>query len=389
MILVTKTGQDGLKARLEKTMMRKAFIYLIGMMIAFSWDAVNPTAALAQSQSEICRSLVTQLASLDLQPGAGGNPQKYRQYNNAIRKQQIQLNKAQRAVRRYRCVGILKNRNNRCRQITGTITQMQANLRQLEQVRAQFAPSGAQHSRKRSQLRQAMEYNGCYGGGQVVAVQPQRKSKRRTLLEQIFGVRTYDERGVRRGLYIDPDSKFQNHFGTFRTLCVRKVDGYYFPISFSTVPERFDQDEQTCLAMCPDHPMELFVHRMPQEDSEDMISYRSEIPYREQPFAFAYRQKHNPELQCRFSVASAFESSSFGYEEQRQREEEPPVGIPVFRKDPTQFPDDFDNMSSGFTLERVRAYVELKTKPVEVLADRDFDPERKIRIVGPAFFPVQ
>ena len=39
--------------------------------------------------------------------------------------------------------------------------------------------------------------------------------------------------------------------GTFRTICVRTCDGFYFPISYATSPDRFRDDEQTCQRMCP------------------------------------------------------------------------------------------------------------------------------------------
>ena len=39
--------------------------------------------------------------------------------------------------------------------------------------------------------------------------------------------------------------------GTFRTLCVRTCDGFYFPISYATTPARFAEDERTCQRLCP------------------------------------------------------------------------------------------------------------------------------------------
>ena len=39
--------------------------------------------------------------------------------------------------------------------------------------------------------------------------------------------------------------------GTYRTVCVRTCDGYYFPISYSTVPNRFADDQRTCQRECP------------------------------------------------------------------------------------------------------------------------------------------
>src|SRR5262249_52280527 len=39
--------------------------------------------------------------------------------------------------------------------------------------------------------------------------------------------------------------------GTFRTVCVRTCDGYYYPISYATVPGNFRNDEQMCQRTCP------------------------------------------------------------------------------------------------------------------------------------------
>src|SRR5215471_819512 len=37
---------------------------------------------------------------------------------------------------------------------------------------------------------------------------------------------------------------------TFRTMCVRLCDGYYWPVSFATTQEHFARDEQACLKGC-------------------------------------------------------------------------------------------------------------------------------------------
>ena len=38
---------------------------------------------------------------------------------------------------------------------------------------------------------------------------------------------------------------------TYRTVCVRTCDGYYYPISFSTNASRFREDEMTCRDPAP------------------------------------------------------------------------------------------------------------------------------------------
>ena len=85
---------------------------------------------------------------------------------------------------------------------------------------------------------------------------------------------------------------------TFRTLCVRTCDGYYFPISFATTPARFRDDEQTCQRMCPAAEVMLFSHRNPGEEVTQALSVNGK-PYTELPTAFKYRQEFNPSCSCR------------------------------------------------------------------------------------------
>ena len=46
-------------------------------------------------------------------------------------------------------------------------------------------------------------------------------------------------------------------FATYRTLCVRLCDGYYFPVSFSTLPNHFQRDSELCASQCA-APADLF-----------------------------------------------------------------------------------------------------------------------------------
>lgn len=365
-------------------------LIVFGAFLAF-FSPGSTTTADAQSNSNVCRQLNAQLANLSR--GGGGDSRRYRQYRNAVRKQQNQLNKATRAARRNGCAGTRKNRNARCQRITSTISQMQVNLADLRNTMLQYAPNGARNSRERQAINRRLERNGCYSDSQIAsAQQPERKSRRLTLLEQVFGVRTYNNYGGRQRIEINPNAEYSSRYGTFRTLCVRKTDGYYFPVSFSTVPERFDIDEQTCMNMCPNHDVGLYIHRMPQEDSEDMVSYRTDIPYRAEPFAFAYRKEHNREIQCRFSVADLTQSvdgTITNQFDEPEKEETPRIGIPRFRKDPSDIPDAYDNEIAGMNWKEAQAYMEQATRTESVIAGDGQEPKKNIRIVGPAFFPVQ
>ena len=39
-------------------------------------------------------------------------------------------------------------------------------------------------------------------------------------------------------------------FATYRTICVRLCDGYFFPVSFSTLPNHFPRDADICQQKC-------------------------------------------------------------------------------------------------------------------------------------------
>ena len=49
-------------------------------------------------------------------------------------------------------------------------------------------------------------------------------------------------------------------YATYRTLCVRQCDGYYFPISFSTLPNHFERDAELCQSKCA-APVDLYYHQ--------------------------------------------------------------------------------------------------------------------------------
>jgi hypothetical protein len=104
-------------------------------------------------------------------------------------------------------------------------------------------------------------------------------------LESLFG-------GVSSALSSGPPS------GTYRTLCVRTCDGYYFPISYSTVPGKFADDENLCRRLCPATEVALFSHRNPGEDVARAVSASGKI-YTELPNAFSYRKQFNAACSCR------------------------------------------------------------------------------------------
>jgi hypothetical protein len=79
---------------------------------------------------------------------------------------------------------------------------------------------------------------------------------------------------------------------------VRTCDGYYFPISYSTVPTRFADDQRTCQRVCPAAEAVLYSYRNPGEDIGQAVSVSGQ-PYTELPNAFHYRKDFSAACSCR------------------------------------------------------------------------------------------
>ena len=99
------------------------------------------------------------------------------------------------------------------------------------------------------------------------------------------------KRSVRQG-----GDRRKSNSGTYRTLCVRLCDGFYFPVSDSTRRERFSGDATQCEQRCPARSR-LFVHRNPGEDVDDMVDLQGH-PYRNLPTALLYQTKYVADCTC-------------------------------------------------------------------------------------------
>jgi hypothetical protein len=89
-------------------------------------------------------------------------------------------------------------------------------------------------------------------------------------------------------------------YATYRTVCVRLCDGYYFPVSFSTLPNHFQRDEEVCHAKCAS-PAALYYHQNPGAGMEQAVEARSNVPYRQLKSAFLYRKQYVPGCSCKLA----------------------------------------------------------------------------------------
>lgn len=368
--------------------------------VTYGWRLIAAVAALLGmsalssetfAQSTACLRLVNELAALESGGGFTSPSPRYRQYDDAVREQQSQIVKTQRAARLNGCGTLFGRGRSICQRIEESLQQMNANLASLRSTRDQLGGRTNGSGARRTSIQREMDRLGCQLRSTEQPVYASREPpRRRTLLEQIFGVRTYREDGRAGDYEYNPDTNLMGRYNTFSTLCVRKCDGYYFPISFSTVRDRFEHDDQVCASMCPGTDVELFFHAMPGQEREDMISYRTGDPYTNLSTAFAYRKAVNPECSCRFSTGYIAEVAGSGNITTAGPNGEidlagPRIPEPQFRIDPALDPESVANAEGGLTpqdVARLSGASREKPKPVA-------SAPGKIRVVGPEFFPVQ
>jgi hypothetical protein len=85
---------------------------------------------------------------------------------------------------------------------------------------------------------------------------------------------------------------------TYRTVCVRLCDGYYFPVSFSTLPSHFEQDANVCQSKCA-APVELYYYQNPGATVDQSVALRTQEPYTTLKSAFRYRKELVPGCSCK------------------------------------------------------------------------------------------
>lgn len=90
-----------------------------------------------------------------------------------------------------------------------------------------------------------------------------------------------------------------NYGATFRTVCVRLCDGAFFPISFSTLPNNFDRDQELCQQRCA-APAELYYHSQnPGQGIEQAISHKTRQPYSTLRTAFRFKREFVSGCSCK------------------------------------------------------------------------------------------
>jgi hypothetical protein len=369
------------------------------LVAVFCINAVHINAATAQSLE--CRSLRNAISAAT-QGGGGASKKPSAQagkYADAIAAQKQQMAKARSQLRSLGCGGgsiitLGGNKGASCQKLNGALRSMQANLTKLESQYKRLSRSGgtAKTSENRSVLLARFKAAGCTLDGKAKAL-PGVTVARATPdddrnVAAFFGeakkkpAKPNDSQDKKKFEDLEiPGLDFAGD--TYRTLCVRTCDGYYFPISFSTTKDNFKRDLKACETMCPGTEVQLFKHEVPEQESEDMVSLKGE-PYKAMTYAFAYRRdglRRDEACKCTAVQGMAQLEDLAGTTAKPETDASIANAVPVPRPraDPLA-PAGLLHMSAGdLTLEDVSQI--LDPKSAEFQADDD------MRVVGPVYLP--
>jgi len=334
-----------------------------------SGDSTNP----------ICVRLESALAKLDAPVNAG--PDSTRRYEDAIARQKFELDQTIMQGRRSGCdtgggffLFGFGQRSPQCEQINNQITQMRGNLDRMtaDLSRMRGGDIDVNRDLQRRQLLASLQQNNC--GPQYRNSAPQ-QVRSRSWLENLFG-------GLREESDINASPLELPSSSTFRTLCVRMCDGYYFPISYATVPSRFGEDDRTCKRLCPAAETALYTHRNPGEEVDQAMSIGGR-PYSELPTAFKYRQEFSPSCSCRAAGQSWADALGVGKDQTVQQGD---IIVTEERAKQLAQPKQPNQPKGGSASQP--AVAKQPSGDQTPQSEKPSDGTRKVRTVGPEFYPV-
>ncbi len=327
----------------------------------------------AAQAADVCVGLEAELVQID-RGSTGPDP---RQLDAPIAKLRTQLDDATQQARNGNCMGgflfFKPTPDPRCGKVIATIDKLQANLDQLTSQQAQLESQNDPFalSRQRRDVLSQLAQNNC--GPQYTA--DSQHSGFDNFLDDLFGNARIDS--LDQGPY-------SSTAGTYQTLCVRTCDGFYFPISFATVPSQFSADEATCQSMCPGGQAELYTHLNPGEDASQMVSLAGQ-PYSALPNAFRFQKEYDKTCTCQSAGVAATQGpiqnfADFGAGglqpfDAATADTAPAVPLPHTRPVPGEDPETIADRAGGFV-----------PRPPSSVTSQAATAGPDVRVVGPEFY---
>jgi hypothetical protein len=249
-----------------------------------------PPSQTSGSPNPRCRELETQLTGGSQSAGQDQLPR----IENDMRQADAQYHRAQSEAERSDCYedmflfGRSLRRTGRCVDLDRQVQSTKATLGQLKAQRDAILRGSSPRAR-REEIVAELARNRC--GDQYVREHEAQRSRSNSL----FSFFSDEDNSAEEDRSRFTTSTYSGSSSTFRTLCVRECDGFYFPISNATTEAQFKDDEAKCHSQCAS-PAELYYHRSDQ-DVDQMQSLTGK-PYAQMPFAFRNRKVYIRGCSC-------------------------------------------------------------------------------------------
>lgn len=238
-----------------------------------------------EAQSASCPGLINTLRTLE----RNGDYQAYEDGAQDMRSLQRNVQRYESRYVREGCNDDAKARrplSRSCKQLAAQITEGRDELKALERS----MQTGSAIAQQREAILQEIARFDCGSSARVT-----RNDTPRSLLDELFDA--FDGVDTREDQFYD----YGYGYGTVRTVCVRSCDGYFWPVSYSTLPEFATNDAQQCQAQCPGADVELYYYNNPGEEPEQMVSLYG-VPYSSLPNAFRYRTEYDAACTCKAPI---------------------------------------------------------------------------------------
>jgi hypothetical protein len=265
-----------------KSLVRLAVLTLASVAVM----ALDVDAALAQSRN--CNTLANTLASIE----RNRDFRNLEDTQDSARDLERDVQQAESAYVREGCNAAAKRGEQLSRQCR-TLARRVVQARDAYENVSQSIETGSAIAEQREAVLQEMSRFDCDSRRSNASVT--RERSRGNLFEQLFDI--FDGVNTR-----GDDFAGFGDYETVRTVCVRKVDGYFWPVSYSTLPEYAANDLTQCLEQCPGMDVDLYYYDNPGQEPEQMRNLYGE-PYSSLPAAFAYRTTYDRANSCKTPVS--------------------------------------------------------------------------------------
>ena len=240
----------------------------------------------AYAQSRNCQALASTLASIERSGDFGD----FGDIRRRTRELEREVQRAESKYVRDGCNDAAKRGErltSACRAQARTVIRARE---ALEKASSQ-AETGAAIAQQREAILQEMARFNCSSRSRAGVTERQRGN----LFDQLFDM--FGDGVDTRG------DEFEGYAGyeTVRTVCVRKVDGYYWPVSYSTLIAYAPNDLTQCVEQCPGMDVDLYYYDNPGQGPEQMINLQGQR-YVDLPTAFAYRSSYDTANSCKPKV---------------------------------------------------------------------------------------